>query len=63
MFLRWLLFETKVGEVLVCFLEKKAGLALVQAEWLGAQPSGMPRVASGEQRGGLAGADDSSATS
>lgn len=46
--LRRLLFETKVGELLLALLEKRAGLAVVQAEWLGAQPSGTPQVASGE---------------
>ena len=48
MLLRWLLFETRVGEALLAFLEKRAGLAVVQAEWLAAQPSGMPHVASGK---------------
>jgi hypothetical protein len=48
MLLRWLLFETKAGEMLLAFLEKRAGLAVVQAEWLSAQPSGMPQAASGE---------------
>lgn len=48
MLLRRLLFETKVGELLLALLEKRAGLAVVQAEWLGAQPSGTPQVASGE---------------
>jgi hypothetical protein len=48
MLLRWLLFETKAGELLLALLEKTAGLAIVQAEWLGAQPSGKPQTASGE---------------
>jgi hypothetical protein len=48
MLLRWLLFETKVGELLLALLEKRAGLAVVQAEWLGAQHSGTPQAASGE---------------
>ena len=46
--LRRLLFETKVGELLLALLEKRAGLAVIQAEGLGAQPSGTPPVASGE---------------
>lgn len=48
MLVRWLLFETKAGEVLLAFLEKRTGLAVVQVEWLSAQPSGTPHVASGE---------------
>jgi len=43
MLLRWLLFETKLGEMLLAFLERAAGLAVVNAEWLGTQPSGEPR--------------------
>lgn len=34
MLLRWLLFETRAGELLLAPLEKGAGLALVRAEWL-----------------------------
>lgn len=48
MLLRWLLFETKVGELLLTLLERTAGLAVVQAEWLGAQPSGEPQTTGGE---------------
>ena len=36
------LFHTGLGSLLVAALEKWAGLALVDAEWLGSQPSGMP---------------------
>jgi hypothetical protein len=43
MLLRWLLFETKMGEVLLALLERAAGLAVVSAEWLGTQPSDEPR--------------------
>ncbi len=46
MFVRWFLFETKVGEALLVFLERKIGLAVVQADWLGAQRSGQPAAAS-----------------
>lgn len=46
MFVRWFLFETKAGEVLLVFLERKVRLAVVQAEWLGAQRSGQPAAAS-----------------
>lgn len=42
MFLRWLLFETKAGELLLAFLEHRTGLAVVDAEWLGQQRSGVP---------------------
>jgi hypothetical protein len=48
MLLRWLLFETKAGEWLLALLEKTAGLAIVQADWLGAQPCGKPQAGSGE---------------
>jgi hypothetical protein len=48
MVLRWFLFETRLGELLLALLEKTAGLAVVQAEWLGAQPSGKPQTTSGE---------------
>jgi hypothetical protein len=47
-FLRWLLFETRLGEFLLACLEKKTGLAVVEAKWLGAQPSGMLPVARSE---------------
>jgi hypothetical protein len=48
MLVRWLLFETRVGELLLALLEKTTGLAVVRADWLGAQASGMPQIASGE---------------
>jgi hypothetical protein len=48
MLLRRLLFETKAGERLLALLEKTTGLAIVQAEWLGAQPSGKPQTPKGE---------------
>ena len=44
MIVRWLLFETVFGELLLAFLERKVGLAVVSAEWLGEQPSGVPTV-------------------
>ena len=40
MLLRWLFFETRVGEMLLTFLERKARLAVVQVEWLAVQRSG-----------------------
>jgi hypothetical protein len=40
MILRWFLFETKVGELLLTVLEQRVGLAVVQADWLAAQPAG-----------------------
>jgi len=48
MLLRRLLFETRLGELLLAFLERKAGLAVVRAEWLGTQLSGTPHAGSGE---------------
>jgi hypothetical protein len=48
MLLRRLLFETRVGERLLALLEKATGLAVVQADWLGAQPSGKPQTTGGE---------------
>jgi hypothetical protein len=44
MILRWLLFETKLGELLLTILERKVGLAVVQVEWLAAQLPGRPRA-------------------
>ena len=42
MLLRWLLFESKAGELLLTLLEKTAGLAIVESSWLGNQTSGKP---------------------
>ena len=44
MILRWFLFSTRFGELLLAVLERKAGLAVVNAEWLGEQRSGWPVV-------------------
>lgn len=44
MIFRWLLFETKLGELLLTVLERKAGLAIVQADWLAAQVAGKPEM-------------------
>lgn len=49
MILRWLLFETRLGALFLTLLERKAGLALVSAEWLGAQVAGVPKVLEGER--------------
>jgi hypothetical protein len=49
MLLRWLLFETKMGEMLLVFLERRAGLSVVQADWLAVQPSGKPTAVSKPQ--------------
>ena len=43
MFLTWLFFETKVGELLLVYLEKKVGLAVVDADWLTVQRCGLPK--------------------
>ena len=45
MIVKWFLFETRLGLFLLALLERKAGLAVVNAEWLGRQPSGWPVVA------------------
>lgn len=44
MVLRWFIFETKVGELLLALLERRAGLAVVSAEWLARQRSGEPAI-------------------
>jgi hypothetical protein len=49
MILRRLLFETSMGEMFLVFLERKLGLAIVQAEWLAAQPGGKPKAVSEAQ--------------
>ena len=45
MVVKWFLFETRLGLFLLALLERKAGLAVVNAEWLGRQPSGWPVTA------------------
>ena len=45
MIVKWFLFKTRLGLFLLSQLERKAGLAVVNAEWLGRQPSGWPVVA------------------
>ena len=45
MIARWFLFETRMGLFLLALLERKAGLAVVSAEWLGKQPIGRPVTA------------------
>ena len=47
--MRWFLFETKLGELMLVLLERCAGLAFVQAEWLGVQYCGEPRNAAKAQ--------------
>jgi hypothetical protein len=46
--LKWLLFETRIGSRLLALFEQATGLALVDADWLGSQSSGMPHAAGGE---------------
>jgi hypothetical protein len=46
MLVRWLLFETWIGEFLLRFLERYVGLAVVQADWLALQRSGEPKTVS-----------------
>ena len=49
MILKWLLFETKLGELLLVYLERHVGLAVVHADWLAIQPSGKPKTISESQ--------------
>ena len=42
MLVRWFLFETRLGLFLLAVLERRAGLAVVNAEWLGRQASCWP---------------------
>jgi hypothetical protein len=44
-----LLFETRLGEHLLTFLERKVGLAVVDADWVGLQRSGEPTTAAEAQ--------------
>lgn len=37
-----LLFETRLGQWLLSQLEKRAGLAIVKADWLGRQETTLP---------------------
>ena len=46
MLVRWLLLETRIGELLLHFLERSVGLAVVQADWLAMQRSGEPNTVS-----------------
>ena len=39
MVVRWFLFETRPGLFLLALLERRAGLSVVNADWLGKQPS------------------------
>ena len=45
MLVRWILFDTKVGELLLVLLERHVGLAVVQSDWLATQRSGEPKAA------------------
>jgi hypothetical protein len=44
----WVLFGTKIGELLLTLLEQKAGLAVVQADWLAGCRSGKPTIVNRE---------------
>jgi hypothetical protein len=44
MLVRWFLFRTKAGEVLLGLLERNVGLAVVRSDWLAAQSSGKPKA-------------------
>ena len=47
--MRWFLFATKLGDLVLRLLERHAGLAVVQAEWLAAHRSGRPTKGNGVQ--------------
>ena len=49
MLIRWFLFETKLGELLLTLLEHSTGLAFVQVDWLGAHCCGEPKTADNAQ--------------
>ena len=49
MLVRWLLFHTKIGEVLLTLLERHADLAVVQSDWLAMRRSGEPKAAAEAQ--------------
>jgi hypothetical protein len=48
MIIRWILFETQLGELLLVLLERHVGLAVVRADWLAEQGCGEPTSARGE---------------
>jgi hypothetical protein len=45
MLMRWFLFETRIGELLLILLERSTGLAFVQVDWLAAHCCGEPKTA------------------
>ena len=45
MLVKWFLFHTKAGEVLLNLLERHVGLAVVHSDWLAEQRSGVPMAA------------------
>jgi hypothetical protein len=49
MLVKWFLFRTKAGEILLVLLERHVGLAVVHSEWLAKQRSGEPRAVTGTQ--------------
>ena len=48
MIVKWVLFETRLGEWLLVLLERACGLAVVQAEWLAEQPGVAPQTSGGD---------------
>ena len=46
MLIKRILFETKLGEMLLVLLERKVGLAVVEAGWLAGQRSSEPKSVS-----------------
>lgn len=46
--LKRLLFETRIGEAVLTFAEKRFGIAIVDADWLGNhRPALMPTLGTG----------------
>jgi hypothetical protein len=48
MFIKWMLFETRLGELLLVLLERHVGLAVVRVDWLAEQRCGEPTSATSE---------------
>ena len=44
MLVKWFFFETKLGERLLVYFERKTGLAVVSEPWLSDQPAYEPKA-------------------
>mgnify|MGYP001267331028 CR=1 FL=1 len=49
MLMRWFLFETRIGELLLILLERSTGLAFVRVDWLAAHCCGEPKTTDNAQ--------------